>query len=293
MNTLTFDPDIHIREIVLVGLGGTGSQLARSVCRILFDMRTRNQSVPALRFIDPDIIETKNVGRQMFTPADVGAYKAETLARRFSLALGLPIVWHNQPFEPDKYLGSSLNSTLLLGAVDNHLARQTLHKVNGLWIDCGNSFDNGSVIIGNTSSRDTLRRGLSRAEQHEVDLRYLPSAGLLFPALLEPDPEPVPQVSCADLVQMGDQQLLINDWVALVAAQYVYKLLHRKPIASFMTFVEADTMGVRSIPICRENLEGYMAGDLSPIAVEPPVTFYDANEEDEDEYEEAGEFDYE
>jgi tRNA A37 threonylcarbamoyladenosine dehydratase len=88
---LTYDPGRYITEIILVGCGGTGAQVARTIARIIRIMQDTGKSTPKLRFIDPDKIELKNVGRQLFTDAQIGMYKAVELARRFNYALGLEI----------------------------------------------------------------------------------------------------------------------------------------------------------------------------------------------------------
>ena len=52
--------------------------------------------------------------------------------------------------------------------------------------------------------------------------------------------------------------------MASVIGQYVYKLLHREPIRSFLTYISTgDLPGVRSIPICREELASYLP-ELNP-----------------------------
>ncbi len=61
-----------------------------------------------------------------------------------------------------------------------------------------------------------------------------------------------------ELVAAREQDLLINDWMATIAAQYLYKLLHRQPITSFVSYVSADSMSVRSVPICRDELLAYL-----------------------------------
>src|SRR5687768_10947543 len=93
-----FDPHTRIELITVVGLGGTGSQAARSIARILYDLRARGKHIPKMLFVDPDRVEMRNVGRQMFTEsqATIGEYKAEALARRFNFALGLDIQWANE-----------------------------------------------------------------------------------------------------------------------------------------------------------------------------------------------------
>src|SRR5258707_9382241 len=205
----TFSPDNHFAEIVLVGLGGTGSQWARTLCRIVYDLRRRRQHIPQIRFVDLDRIEAKNVGRQMFTQADVGAYKAEVLARRFNLALGLGITWHNEPFRAEKHARSY--GTLLCGAVDNHEARLELSQVrNAVWVDAGNHVTAGQVVVGNSSDREQVLRNIQADH-----FNYLPNAALVFPSLLEPEPlaepPPIATLSCADLIELNQQHLLIND----------------------------------------------------------------------------------
>jgi len=91
---------------------------------------------------------------------------------------------------------------------------------------------------------------------------YLAKEGLLFPELLDPEPvreRPAPAPSCGELVEAGEQALLVNDWQATVVGQYVYKLLHRLPIHAFVTYTGiGDFISSRSLPICREELEVFL-----------------------------------
>jgi len=243
----------NISEVVLVGAGGTGSQVARTLCRVVYDLRRRGHHTPSLKFVDPDVIEIKNVGRQMFTEADLSKNKATTLASRFNWAMGLNIVAYPEPFDADKH--ASRYGTLVIGCVDNHMARLELSKVSGLWIDCGNERTSGQVCIGNTSNPADVRRCIK--SDHYT---HLPNAALLFPQLLEPEPTPepfpapVPTASCADLVEMGDQALLVNDMIGIVAGEYIYKLLNRLPVLSFLTYVDTEALSMRSVPITSATL---------------------------------------
>lgn len=248
-----FNPHQQLTDVVLVGLGGTGSQWARAIARIVYDLRRRRQHVPAIHFVDPDKIDESNVGRQMFVHQEIGQFKAEVLARRFNLAMGLSITWHNEPFDAVQHSGRY--GTVLCGAVDNHLARRELAKATGIWIDAGNHQANGQVCIGNSRDAKLIRQHVRKDE-----FDYLPNAALLFPALLESDPEEAPAVpaapaaSCADLVERGTQRLLINDLMGSIAAEYTYKLLNRLPITSFLTHVDLDVLAMRSIQISREEV---------------------------------------
>lgn len=84
--------------IYLIGTGGTGSYLAMALARLAYHARTKGIQVH-LTFVDPDRVESKNVGRQLFCPAEVGQFKAETLALRFNAAFGLSIRAVPRPVE--------------------------------------------------------------------------------------------------------------------------------------------------------------------------------------------------
>ncbi len=251
---IAFDaPDF--KKIVIVGLGGTGAQVARSVCRTLYDMRRNNLQLKDVVFIDPDRVEAKNVGRQMFTSADRGKYKAEVLAGRFSAALGIEIEAFCEPLDAYRHLQPQYrySQALIIGAVDNEAARAEIADAGMLWLDCGNDRHSGQVILGNHYKplSDTFFNMLGGATK----VGTLPAASVLFPDLLEPAPEPDPTLSCAELIAIGEQHLLINDHIGIVAAEYVHRLLHRMPIYSFMTYVNIDPVTtVKPMLITSENL---------------------------------------
>ena len=255
MNVLTFDPSLYIRQVVLVGCGGTGSHLARSIARMVYSMKAAGQSVPEVRFIDPDVVETANVGRQLFTQAEIGLPKAEALGRRFNFCLGLSVGWFNEAFDPGKHM-DRYRGTILLGAVDNYLARRSLAQADRvLWIDCGNHRNAGQVVIGTSNNRDDLLSQLGRL--HDNTIRNLPNAALLYPELLQPEPESdtAPHVSCTELMHQQEQGVLVNGFVASIAAEYLRKLLHREPITTHQTTFSGDVLAMRSTPITVEGLQ--------------------------------------
>jgi PRTRC genetic system ThiF family protein len=254
-----FDPNTHIQTVIIVGCGGTGSQVARIVARIVYDMRRARLHTPNVLLIDPDIVEEKNVGRQLFAPADAALNlpKVEVVGRRLNMALGLDIAWCVEPFSAEKH-GSRHGSHLVIGCVDNHIARRELHQAGGILIGAGNYRDGGQVIIGNTADVEMMHRHI---DGKDGKYAYLPKEGLLFPSLLEPEAPtetPQPALSCAELVLRGEQDCLVNDWMACAVGQYTYALLRRQPIRTFASFVSLDGMSVRSLPICGEELSSYL-----------------------------------
>lgn len=140
----------------------------------------------------------------------------------------------------------------------NHLARRELHKAQGILIGAGNYRDGGQVVIGNVADPEQMRRHI---DGRDGKYAYLPKEGLLFPALLEPEaPASAPQtdLSCAELVLRGEQDVLVNDWMACAVGQYVYAILRRQPVRTFASFISLDGMSVRSLPICRDELLPYL-----------------------------------
>jgi hypothetical protein len=62
-----------------------------------------------------------------------------------------------------------------------------------------------------------------------------------------------------DLVLRGEQEILINDVVATIAARYLQQLLFRQPIQSFLTYCNIEGMfSVKPVPITRGNLAEYL-----------------------------------
>lgn len=175
-----------------------------------------------------------------------------------TVTLELTIAWIPEPVDAvrhfDRYGGN-----LVISCVDNHEARKEIHRVNGCGVYAGNHAQAGQVSIGNADDPDLVRRFI---HGRDGKYPYLPKEGLLFPELHEPEPPrptPEPTASCADLLAEGSQHLLINDMMAMTIGQYVYRLLHRQPIFSFLTYVSIGEMpAIRSLPICREELEVYL-----------------------------------
>jgi PRTRC genetic system ThiF family protein len=236
--------------LYLVGTGGTGSYLAQSLARLAYQARTKGIQVH-LTFIDPDRVEAKNVGRQLFCPAEVGQFKAETLALRFNAAFGLDIRAVPHPVEALSLKASGrAGQCLVMGAVDNHLARQAIHRLvtqhRVWWCDAGNEAVAGRVYMGN------LVHG-AMANTPGLDAfgwcQGLPLPSVQDPGLLEPEAGSVPMLSCAELTMQDTQSLMINQLMATVAAQYATDFVLHRRLTTYRTVVSLDPPTVVSTPI--------------------------------------------
>jgi PRTRC genetic system ThiF family protein len=246
--------------VMLVGVGGTGSALALSLGRIAYHLKQKGIHLH-LTFVDPDGIEQKNLGRQLFAPAEVGQNKAEMLALRLNFALGLDITampaffdqgicrhWTNQT-----YL-SRTKRHLLISAVDNYLARQQIadavaqYAGNLYTLDLGNEHHSGQILIGNETQADCIlvdKLGLCTG---------IPSPYLQEPLLLEPPPPETDPESCADLTLREEQSLIVNQQVAAIGAQYCCQFLVRRELTSMSTYFTLNPPVARSTPLTKNTL---------------------------------------
>jgi PRTRC genetic system ThiF family protein len=263
---LEFDPQINLEQsqILLVGCGGTGSSIATQIGRILYELKCQNIGLPKrIAFIDPDIVTKSNIGRQNFLQLHLGMPKCEVLVRQINYAYGLKIEAHAEAFSEDHlYNDYHISNTIIIGAVDNHHARrdisQCLAKRNITWIDSGNSRSNGQVLIGNTDTIEHLQKCYREIEKNpsQKQIPYLPSPSLVLPELLEAEKDPIVEnsnLSCAQLIEMNEQDLLINQQMAITVSRYLYNLFRRKPVKTHATYV--GSFSTHSLPITQKTFE--------------------------------------
>lgn len=248
-------------EFMLVGCGGTGSHCAYAIARLMYAINTTGKTASAT-FIDFDTVEEKNILRQLFCPADLGRPKAEVLAHRLSLNLGLDIAAINQPFDIemiDLNRGRDLNLVVVVGCVDNPRARiscansldlnvpGTAHRV--LWLDGGNHEQSGQVLLGNTAAfRDLHDYAFPVNSGFCVGL---PSPALVHPELLLDEQKPLQNLSCAE--QLNAQSLSINLRVAAEINDYLRGIAFGG-LRKFATYFDLPTGSSRSIYITKSNI---------------------------------------
>ena len=99
-----------MKHFYIIGAGGVGSWLAPAICLL--------KSPKEVTIVDGDILERKNLNRQLFTKADIGKPKSDALAAKYGCAS-----------EPKWYSHGSLHldkTDWLLVGVDNHPARRSV-----------------------------------------------------------------------------------------------------------------------------------------------------------------------
>ena len=226
----------HI-HLVLVGCGGNGSHMAKSIAQICHLLIEQGRKVKAT-FYDPDVVEEKNIPRQDFYRPEMGLNKAQVLAARWSMRLGVPITGVDKAFSAVELnkLQDWKSLVILVGCVDNHVGRQAMAKClesNQMdqapkiwWLDLGNTESAGQVVLGSANSVQALYSAFNLADH----CTHLPSPALVYPNLLEPRPEHVPNahLSCAELAMLNAQSQGVNLQCAEIGTDYLNRMLFGK-----------------------------------------------------------------
>lgn len=244
--------------VALIGCGGTGSHIAQSLARIAAHLQASRTDL-RLIFIDGDCVEERNVGRQLFTPADVGKNKAQVLAARFSALFGLAIDAVPEMATVDRlaalggltrrYGGKNDSVGLLVGAVDNAVARKTLHGALhqqscwNVWLDCGNHEHAGQVAVGTETDAVQLQGAIKLGI-----CAKLPAPSVVYPDLLTAT-ERRRREDCAAAMEDNLQGLMVNTQVGAIAAAYLEQLIVRRRVTTFTTMFDQTTLAMRSTHI--------------------------------------------
>ncbi len=135
-------------RIVLIGLGGIGSQLLPSLVRYLGH---RPEPRPLLVLVDGDAYEPANRSRQLFPDDALGTNKAEALARVFR-GSGLALAAIAENVRSDNVGQIVREDDVCLLAVDNHPTRALVDRhiaelIDVTLISGGNDETDGNVQL--------------------------------------------------------------------------------------------------------------------------------------------------
>ncbi len=219
-------------RVILVGCGGTGGYIAETIARFAWDLKQAGKQMHIV-FVDHDLVEENNIGRQRFAPAELGLNKAISLSNRYNLAFGLEIVAVERPFSADmislwRDRFTSNANTLLVGAVDNAEARQEMATAvsagNGrLWcLDAGNARHNGNVYLGNLTQPDQLKLDSEMMLASGFPSPFVQDPALLVPEKREAVKEAVQSPeSCAMRSVRREQSMVINQQMGSLLGRYL------------------------------------------------------------------------
>jgi PRTRC genetic system ThiF family protein len=112
----------------------------------------------SITIADDDIVTDANVGRANFYPVDVGQYKAEVIADRLELGLGIRVEAKISRIKPSSDLS---RYDIVITCVDSGQYRYELGKhhsslnIDTIWVDVGNGINDGQVCVGSLGKPST------------------------------------------------------------------------------------------------------------------------------------------
>lgn len=201
-------------DIYIVGCGGTGGHFIAGFGEFLKSFKSTAIGW-RLTLCDGDIVEEHNLDNQAFVRADVGKNKALVMQEGLEEAFGLKGVraygYIDSPadlkglMDVDKY-----QLTVIVGCVDNHKARQTMHRVfydcpNCVYIDSGNDFSAGQICTG--------------VRLHGRD--YRPPRGYYFPDVITDRTPTDRELSCGTVNAHVPQHITTNKKAANILLAFM------------------------------------------------------------------------
>ena len=253
-------------KVLLVGAGGTGSQVLSGLARLHTALvALGHPGGLEVHCCDPDIVTSANVGRQLFSPSDVGVNKATLLIHRLNAFYGLN--WMSHPV-----LLNDMKLTcfdIVIGCVDTKTARRDIHKFTtenrvAYWLDFGNLQHDGQVILGEP---------LQKNEKPGLRPMRLPTVTDLFPSLLDasiPESDDVPSCSLAEALEKQD--LFINQTVATFGLQLLWTLFRNAGVDHSVYFVNLQSGMVVPMQVDKEAWKRFAPKKPTKIRKKAAVT---------------------
>ena len=224
---------VHGITIDLVGAGGNGSQMLSALARINAALTSLGKKGLHVRVFDPDKVDAANIGRQLFSPMDIGQNKADCLVSRFNRFYGTG--WESFPQKYDDT--EKRTSNIVISCVDNVKTRTYIasrfkkaaaRKYNPesstyYWLDLGNGRDFGQAILGSgkieqPKSKKFRTVGHLPTVDEEFDLS----------TISEKDSGP----SCSLAEALSKQDLFINSSLVQIAGSLLWELF-RNPVLDY------------------------------------------------------------
>jgi len=158
MNNIEYlNKNIHPITVTVIGAGGNGSLLINQLGRINVALKALGKKGIYVNLFDFDKVTESNVGRQMFSPSDVGQFKATSLITRINRFFGTSWSAFNDKIEYDSpMLTDQFSANIMITCTDNTVSRLNVKKIldsyaresfidvfrTHYWMDIGNRKDN-------------------------------------------------------------------------------------------------------------------------------------------------------
>lgn len=244
----------HRVTVAVIGAGGTGSQVMNELARIDYALYKLGHPGLHVTLYDDDIVTEANIGRQLFSPSDVGLYKAIVLVDRINSFFGTD--WECQTTKYNGSLCAKRGETynITISCVDSVASRIDIGNIRNseekvikggdenrpyYWLDFGNSKECGQVVLG------TFQKVPQPESKLATPVERLKCVDELFDLTTVDEAESGP--SCSLSEALSKQDLFINSTLAQVGCNLLWKLLAEGGVSFQGAYVNLRTMMVNPI----------------------------------------------
>lgn len=247
----------HPVTVKVIGCGGTGSQMLQAMARINVSLIALGHPGLLVQAWDDDRVTEANLGRQLFSKADLDQYKSKILIERINRFYGFnwqafPLKYGEQEIKDDMF------GNLFITCVDNVASREVVYGIkikiknkNSIrnrepfnipvyWLDLGNNQKSGQLVLGTFAS-------MKQPKGTKGTVKELPTILDLFPDMKKFDKPGLPSCSLAEA--LGKQDLFINSIMAQYGAQLIWKMFRDLRIEYHGLFVNLDTLVTNPIKV--------------------------------------------
>ncbi|HKR03486.1 MAG TPA: PRTRC system ThiF family protein [Bacteroidia bacterium] len=246
----------HPITVKVIGCGGSGSQMLQALARINVSLIALGHPGIVVQAWDPDKVSEANLGRQLFSKADLDQYKAKILIERINRFYGFN--WQSFPMKWDQQaLKDRCFANMMVSCVDNVQSREWIEEIKYLtnndrspfnipvyWLDLGNSQTSGQVVLGTFGK-------VNQPKGSKGTVKELPTILDLFPDMKKFDKPDMPSCSLAEA--LGKQDLFINSILAQYGAQLIWKMFRNLKLEYHGLFLNLDNLSTNPIMIKAKN----------------------------------------
>lgn len=225
-------------NVIVLGSGGSGGEVMDRLVRLHFGLIKTGHPVGLnVTLVDGDTVSEANIGRQRFSPYDVGQFKAELLVHRINVAYRLNWSAKVDYYNPET---DTLNTDLLITCIDKGKLRAELGRqfrrtqTNMLWLDFGNDQNKGQFIFGHASLK--AKTAL-----------LLPNVFSLFPGLAHSRDDDAPSCSFVEAIQ--HQDLMVNSVLADNGVNLLWQLFRHGKCDFHGGFINVREGTCKPLPI--------------------------------------------
>lgn len=249
----------HPVTIFVVGAGGTGSQVITNLARMDMALQALGHPGMHVTVFDPDIITEANIGRQLFSEAELGQNKAMAIVTRINRFFGTTWTAESCHYPLRKTSGNKTEQKLaniIITCTDNIRSRLDLwrllkkhrdvsannEKTPVYWMDFGNAQTTGQVLIG--TIRNKIRQPAS-GEFIPMPKMNVITEEVSYSTVKEKDSGP----SCSLAEALEKQDLFINSMLAQVGCDILWRMFREGRTLHRGAYVNLNTLRINPIPV--------------------------------------------